>query len=162
MKDLQQEVKSFQAGFSTVLLSTVSAEGQPGASYAPFVFDQTAAICIFTSELAAHTRNLLTRPTAALMFIENEEAAKNPFARKRLTLQCTAVEIPVNSDAGAQILDKMESVFGKTVQLLRSLPDFHIFKFDVTGGSYVKGFGQAYALQGNELEVLNLRGGSSG
>jgi len=53
----------------------------------------------------------------------------------------------------------MEQELGNTVALLRSLPDFHLFRFSVEGGSYVRGFGQAWPVLGNDLAMGKLKGG---
>ncbi|HFE48031.1 MAG TPA: HugZ family protein [Chromatiaceae bacterium] len=154
--ELQAEARAFRAGFDSVILAT-QGEAGPDASYAPCLLDDDEAVCIFVSELASHTRNLFGLPRASLLFIEPESEARNPFARRRLALQCDVSEIPRDSDAGGQRLDALRARFGKTVDLLRSLPDFHLLRFDVTDGSYVRGFAQAYALRGNNLEILQRR-----
>ncbi len=55
------------------------------------------------------------------------------------------------------ILDCMEERFGSILGLLRGLRDFHLFAFDIKTGSYVRGFGQAWELRGNTLEIRGLR-----
>ena len=159
LKVLQTEATTFRSSFRSVLLSTVSPQGQPEASYAPYISDKNGAIYIFTSELSAHTRNILSHPRAGLLFIENEENAKNIFARKRLSLQCAATEIQRQSDDFDLILKNMEAMFGNIIGLLKSLADFHLFRFDIINGNYVRGFGQAYILEGNNLKILGKRTG---
>ena len=44
--------------------------------------------------------------------------------------------------------------FGQVMQLLESLPDFHLFELQLQGGRYVRGFGQAYDLAGERLDRL--------
>ncbi len=154
--ELQAEARAFRDSFDSVILAT-HGEAGPDASYAPCLLDNDEAVCVFVSELASHTRNLFGLPRASLLFIEPEGEARNPFARRRLVLQCEASEIPRDSDTGGQLLDAMRTRFGKTVELLRGLPDFHLLRFDVADGSYVRGFAQAYALRGNALEMLQRR-----
>jgi putative heme iron utilization protein len=143
--------------FRSVLLSSLSPQGRPEISYAPFVLDDKEAICIYVSELATHTHNLRANPVASLMFIQDEGKAHNLFARERLVLHCRVEE--VTGDAASHLLARMEQELGKTVALLRSLPDFHLFRFSVETGSYVRGFGQAWPVLGNDLTVGELKGG---
>ncbi len=155
LNQIQAEARAFRDDFSTLMLATCSPDGRPEASLAPFILDAQERPCVYLSELAAHTSNLLANPRASLLFAEDENQARNPFARRRLVLQCRAKELQAGS--AVKVLDEMERVFGETVALLRALPDFHLFAFEVEQGSFVKGFGQAWALQGNLLEILGLR-----
>ena len=43
------------------------------------------------------------------------------------------------------------------VQLLAGLPDFMLFCFDALEGNYVRGFGQAYPVSGNDLVMAERR-----
>jgi len=155
LKVLQQQAQDFRAGFQSVLIATTSPQGEPDISYAPFVLDDSGCVCIYISQLARHTGNLLERPRASLMFIAGEQDSRNLFARQRLILQCTARQVP---EAEAEpVLQQMQARFGKTLELLRSLPDFLLFRLDVENGSFIKGFGQAWSLEGNDLQILALR-----
>lgn len=152
---LQQQAREFRGSFRSVLLATGSADGEPDISYAPCVLDEAEAICIYVSQLAGHTQHLLQRPTASLMFIAAEQDSRNLFARRRLILQCKAEQ--VTGAEAEPILQQMEVQLGNTVGLLRTLPDFLLFRFHVENGSFIKGFGQAWAVEGNDLRVLALR-----
>ena len=156
-KSLQLEANAFLEQFKTLLLATVSKDGHPDCSYAPFLRDEHRHLYIFVSELAQHTKNLLTNPHASLMFTAAETDSKNLFARQRLTLETQAILIPRDNPDWAAILDKLEARFGNTIELLKSLPDFHLIRFDVLTGNYVQGFAKAYALTGPELEVIEHR-----
>ncbi len=154
---LQRQARALRDRHRTLLLATADAEGRPEISYAPYLLDDDQAFCVYLSELAPHTRNLLARPEAGVLFIQPEEEARNPFARERLVLRCRAEE--VTGPAREPLLERMEARFGETLALLRSLPDFHLFRLRVEEGSYVRGFGQAWRLVGNALEIRELRRG---
>ncbi len=155
--ELQRQARALRDRHRTLLLATADGEGHPEISYAPYLLDEEECFCIYLSELAAHTRNLLARPRAGVLFIQPEEEARNPFARERLVLHCRAEELA--GEERETLLDRMERAFGETVSLLRSLPDFHLFRLRVETGSYVQGFGRAWSLEGNRLEILELRHG---
>lgn len=156
---IAQDFSEFIDGFNSLILSTCNSDAVPEASYAPFIRDGNT-FCIFVSELAVHTRNLLNNPQASLLFIEDEDKTRNLFARRRATITVKAEEIHRKSAEAERLLDKMEAVLGNTVQLLRGLGDFHLFVFHPVEASYTEGFGKAYRLTGNSLsqvEHLNRR-----
>lgn len=128
----------------TLSLATVSADGSPHISYAPFVRDDKGRYCIFVSALSAHTGNLLRDPGAMVMLIRSEAEAANLFARERLTLRCQAQEVLRDEPDYETILHCMELRFGALIQTLRGLTDFHLLALVPQSGTYVVGFGRAY------------------
>lgn len=130
----------------TVLLSTVSIQGQPECSYAPYVRDAQGAFYIFVSELASHTKNMLQNERASVLFIQNEKEANNLFARERAVFDCTISEIQQQDESYNTQLNKMTDELGETIDLLRSLPDFHLLKLLPVKGRYIAGFGQAFMI----------------
>jgi putative heme iron utilization protein len=127
------------------------------ASYAPFIVDEQRHFYIFTSRLAAHTTNLQHTGQASVMVIEDEVVATQIFARQRVTFQCQANLIPRDSAEDEAALTQYEAKFGKMVGLLKSLPDFQLFKLQPRSGSLVLGFGQAYELGGDRFEIITHR-----
>ena len=156
LEQLQQEAIEFRQQREGVMLSTVSAEGVPDASYAPCVLDGEGRSYVLVSRLARHTGNLLSRPQASLMWIEST-AGGNAFARRRLIVQCNAEIIERDSDAWQGMVALMQSRFGKTVELLAGLQDFMLFRFDAVEGNYIRGFAQAYPVRGNDLVMQSRR-----
>lgn len=137
----------------TLQLATVTPSGEPEASYAPYLFEN-GSYYIFVSELASHTQNLLHNPQASIMLIESEADARNPFARKRFSAQCLAVETNREAENYEPILDQLEQRFGSTIGMLRTLPDFHLFELQPQQGRLVIGFGKAFELNADELFAL--------
>ncbi len=157
--ELQQEARLFRDQFQTVILSTSAKNGVSVASYAPFILDDSQTPYIFVSQLAQHTRNLLRNPALSLLFIADEKAAKNLFARQRLTLQCSAIELPKDSQVGIDILAQFNQTFGKMAELLQSLGGFHLFRLEVSAGNYIRGFGEAYSIADANLSIAQLNRG---
>jgi len=153
---IQSAIEALVNSLKSVQLATLNAEQHPEISYTPFMrLDD--AYYIFISELASHTQNILLQPKLSLLFIEDEQSAKNIFARKRLSLNVLASECKQGTEQCTFILDEFEQQHGKTVSLLRQLPDFHLFKLTAENGSYVQGFGQAFDLSGKHLEVIQVK-----
>jgi hypothetical protein len=140
-----------------VMLSTTSPEGMPDASYAPCFLDGEGRCHVLISQLARHTKNLVSHPIASLMWIEDKVSSRNAFARRRLVLQCRAENIERDSEGWNRILKQMEEQLGNTVQLLASLPDFMLFRFEAIEGNFVRGFAQAYPVTGNDLVMAERR-----
>jgi putative heme iron utilization protein len=141
----------------SLILGTINTEGTPLTSYAPFILNERRQFYIFISQLAAHTANLQRTGQASLMLIEDESATDQIFARKRATFQCQASLIKRDGMEGKAVLAEFESRFGQMVGLLKSLPDFHLFKLQPQFGLLVLGFGQAYELSGERFAELTHR-----
>lgn len=151
--ELQTEAAAFRDQFRTVLLATTSEEGNPDASYAPYVADESGSVFILVSELAQHTKNIFANPVVSLMWIEDENNTRNPFARKRLILNAQPHRISRTNREWKSVIENLTEQFGKTIELLTSLPDFHLIRFDIKNGNYVRGFGQAFEVTGNKLLI---------
>ncbi len=129
----------------TVQLAT-EGEAGPEASYSPFVFSE-GHLYIFISELASHTLNLMRCPAVGIMLIEDETNSRNIFARNRITLQCHAGEIARDDDQYETIMQLYRERHGPTVDLLRTLPDFRLFRLAPQQGRLVLGFGRALTIE---------------
>jgi putative heme iron utilization protein len=135
-------------------MATISDQHTADASYAPCILDDQSRTCIFISLLAKHTQNLINQPQASLLWIEDEQQATNIFARKRLTLDCSATTVARGDTAEWEtLLNQFEQCHGETITLLKTLQDFQLFRFEAHQGLYVRGFGEAYPVSGNSLEV---------
>jgi len=138
----QQLIQSQQ----TLLLSTVTEQGQPESSYAPYVRDENGVFYIFVSELAAHTKNMLQNGYASILFIKPEKETKNLFARERAVFDCLINEVQQQDECYYKQMLIMQEKFGETVGLLRSLPDFHLIALKPVSGKYIAGFGKAFSI----------------
>ena len=79
------------------------------------------------------------------------------FARRRFTLQCSAVEIARDQALFAIAMDAFRAKFGKFIDMIAPLTDFHLYELTPSMGSYVSGFAKAYYLQGEELAQVEHR-----
>ncbi|EJU9868001.1 heme utilization protein HutZ [Vibrio vulnificus] len=156
---LEPEIKEFRQERQTLQLATVDADGRPNVSYAPFVQNQEGYF-VLISKIARHARNLLENPQVSLMMIEDEEGAKQLFARKRLTFDAVASVIERDTQLWHQVITQMEERFGEIVSGLSQLEDFVLFNLQAERGLFVKGFGQAYQVSGDDLvDFVHLQEG---
>lgn len=150
--DAAEEALRFLESFASVVISSVNSNGEPEASYAPFVRLEDNAFYIYVSQLARHTANILDTGRASLLFLEDEAAAAQLFARRRLTFKCIASTIERGSSRWTEILNVFDGKFGEVMKMIRPLEDFVLFRLDPDSGGYVRGFAQAYRFVGSELE----------
>ncbi|WP_221796742.1 HugZ family protein [Oceanobacter mangrovi] len=156
LAQIRDDFHAFISGFNSLILATVSADGLPESSYAPFI-QLDGRFYIYISELASHTQNLLVKPVASLLLIEAEQDARNLFARKRATIQVHAQVISRDAEDWQRILDQMAEQLGDMIGLVRQLTDFHLFELQPQSAGFVVGFGKAYRLEGDGLAEVTLQ-----
>ena len=157
----EESFNNFKQSVKTLQLSSITSEGKPNASYSPFVQDDQGSFYIFISQLASHTNDLIENPEASILLLEDESQARQIFARQRISYQCTVDIIGTENSDYEVMLDALEKRFGNMVELLRTLPDFILFRLSPYEGQYVQGFGKAYKLMGDgllELEHIGVDG----
>ncbi|WP_299015413.1 heme utilization protein HutZ [uncultured Photobacterium sp.] len=156
---LGPEIKEFRESCLTLQLATVDAEGKPNVSYAPFaLLDDGYYVLI--SQLAKHARNLLENPKVSLMMIEDEVASKTIYARKRLTFEANVFVVDRETERWREGVSALQDRFGEIVEGLSSLADFSLFRLEPIHGLFVKGFGQAFQVSGDELvDFVHLQAG---
>ncbi|WP_174525200.1 pyridoxamine 5'-phosphate oxidase family protein, partial [Chryseobacterium cucumeris] len=96
-KPVAPKVKELIESTKSVILATVDAEGNPNSSYAPFVQVENT-FYILVSFMAKHTKNLSEGRKTSVMFIEDESATKQIYARERLTLEASTSQIERDSE----------------------------------------------------------------
>lgn len=162
-----QEVELFLETFQALVMASLTPEGEPHASTAPYIRIGND-FYILISTVAQHGRNLLASKKVSLLFAEDESITQQPFARKRITIEATAGEIDRSDREFTQAIERLKAHFdSELVAMLLGMGDFHLFKLSPLSGSVVMGFGRAYRLN-NNLEVVasvstgHAQGGSNG
>jgi len=144
----------------SLILATVDAEGNPVSSYAPFVLID-GSFYIYVSFMAKHTKNLQDRKKVSIMFIEDETAGKQIYARTRLTVNSEAQLVEKENSLFVQAIDALKERHGKVVDILAEMTDFVLFELKPKSGAYVNGFGSAYFVDAN-LQVIEQNTGEQG
>lgn len=156
--DAAQAVALLASAASLVLASS-DRSGQPLASYAPFVAHD-GALYVFVSRLAAHHTNLIREAPVSAMIIEDEAHTRQPYARRRITFECTLAAIGRDSARFRPALDALEARFGEIVATLRQLGDFDLMALTPHAGSFVQGFGKAHRLNAEQSSDIIARAAS--
>ena len=149
----QREFLALRDSSSAALLATLADAQMPCASYAPLVWVDDCCF-LYLSDLASHTRNLKRCPAISFLLMEDEDRVANAFARRRITFAAIAVIVEREDPLFAQVLAEFRHRFGKVMDMIEPLPDFHLFRLQLQAGRFVRGFGQAYELSGDHLDVL--------
>ena len=154
-KPIAPKVRELIEKTNSVVLSTVDSEGIPNASYAPFV-EMDNKFYVLVSFMARHTKNLAEGRKVSAMFIEDESATKQVYARERLTIEAVPSQIERDSDVWNNVVGKLKERHGKVVDILNEMTDFILIALHPIKGAYVNGFGSAYFVDEN-LEVMEHR-----
>ena len=152
--DVQTAYLQFPERVQSLMLSTIAVDGQPHASYAPFIMDSDRTFYIFVSGLSTHTQNLKATGKVGLLLIEDEAQANQIFARQRLMYDCTVELIERHDPQWTIWVDKFAACFGNLITMLRQLPDFQMFRLVPQAGRFVVGFGAAYEVDPSNLSRL--------
>lgn len=147
------EVEAFLETFQTLVMASLTPEGEPHASTAPYV-RMDGDFYLLISTVAQHGRNLLARERVSILFAEDEFQCAQPFARKRATIEAAVSEVPRGDEHFHTVIERFCARFDpELVTSLSQMGDFHLFKLSPIGGSVVMGFGRAYRLN-EHLEVV--------
>ena len=130
------EISGFIDNFSSVILGTVSPEGNPIVGYAPF-FRYQGDNYIFINETEEYFTSLKNNGKVTLLFIEDESSAVMVSMRKRLTYK-VKIEFVEKGKGYEEILDNFQKV-DMAIQMTRNIPVFHLLKVKFLNGRYING-----------------------
>lgn len=140
-ENLKVEINEFTNKFKSVILGTVTKEGEPTVSYAPFI-KYLGENYIFISDTGEHYHNLKNNGKLEVLFIEDEEKSNSISLRKRVKFK-TNVEFLEKNEYTEKILDELEKI-DIVVKITRTMKDFSLVKLVFNEGRYVKGPGKAF------------------
>lgn len=146
---LKQEFETFDADKRSLIISSISSEGEPLTSYAPFVKEGNNYFISISSNLP-HFKNIQATKKAHILIIEDEATAEHIYARKRLYFSAACQVVEEGSEEIYALFDKR---YGESLSFLRSMKDFKIIKLTPGEKSLVLGFGAAY-IMGVDGEVV--------
>ena len=153
---LGPEIQEFRDSRLTLQLGTLNKDGKPHTSYAPFAFSENGYY-ILVSDLAMHGQNLKHSDAVSIMMIEDESTARSIFARRRLSFDTHATLIERDTPQWQEGIGRMQTRLGSMVEDLSQLGDFRLYRLNPLMGRYVKGFGKAFNVSGDEmLSVIHL------
>ena len=159
-KELSDQCLKFIHQFRSVLIGTSDNSGEPDISYSPVIY-HNSRFYILISQLSPHTGHLYQRPTAALLFIEDERDSEQIYARRRLSFSCSAQPCNRDDQTWRILIPLFQSQFGPIIETLTGLNDFVLFQLQPTQGRWVTGFGRAYSFSGLDFRQPKHLGSDS-
>ena len=159
MNKIYEEYVGFMNNAKSVYISSVNDETDPEISYSPCIVDDDKHIYILVSTLSKRTKSLLAQRNVSLMFIEPEEQCEQIYVRTRLIFLCNTLRIDREMGFSHLLWDEkvaqFTAKFGDIISMLVSLDDFKMFRFIPIHGTFVKGFGKAYTIEGQLLDNIS-------
>ena len=155
MENIYNEYFSFMRKAKNVYIASVDENTKPEISYSPCVVDNEKNVYILASDLSKRTSSLVQGRNVSLMFIEPEDQCEEMYVRTRLILECSTKEIERKTEKWNEQIPFFLNRFGDIINVLISLNDFKMFCFSPVSGSYVKGFGKAYTIEGGALDQIS-------
>ena len=152
------EISGFIDNFSSVILGTVSSEGNPVVGYAPF-FRYQGDNYIFINETEEYFTSLKNNGKVTLLFIEDESSAVMISMRKRLTYK-VKIEFVEKGKGYEEILDNFQKV-DMVIQMTRNIPVFHLLKVKFLNGRYINGPRTAFDIS-EDRKVTEVQLGAVG
>lgn len=152
------EISEFIDNFSSVILGTVSPEGNPIVGYAPF-FRYQGDNYIFINETEEYFTSLKNNGKVTLLFIEDESSAVMVSMRKRLTYK-VKIEFVEKGGKCEEILDNFQKV-DMAIQMTRNISVFHLLKVKFLNGRYINGPRTAFDIS-EDRKVTEVQLGAVG
>ncbi|MDO4674166.1 HugZ family heme oxygenase [Campylobacter sp.] len=155
---VEKELKEFMLSFNSVCLATLNVRGEVVCSYAPFVSTQWGNY-IYISEAGEHFENIKTNPNnIEIMFLEDESKAASVILRKRLRYRSRASFLERGEEFD-KVYDEFERQTGGEggIKTIRKMLDFHLVKLEFIKGRFVKGFGEAFDIEGDKITQVGAK-----
>jgi putative heme iron utilization protein len=144
--NLASEAKKFLRSTHSGLLSTISSkfDGYPFGSVAPFVLGHDCQPVILISNIAEHTKNIVSNPKVSLLVFSGAEDLQ---ANARLTLLGYAIKIEKNdADLKARYLRYLPQAASYF-----DMHDFAFYRIKIEQVRYIGGFGKMSWMNSDEL-----------
>ena len=162
MKKIYNEYAEFMQAAKCVYISSICEHKggvAPEISYSPCIVDKDKNTYILVSTLSKRTKSLLEQCNVSLMFIEPEEQCEEIYVRTRLIFLCNTLQIDIEMGTGHLLWDELvvqfTEKFGDIINMLVSFKDFKMFRFRPIRGTFVKGFGKAFTIEGKEMDQIS-------
>lgn len=153
IKQIELKKKKLIENNNSIIIS-VNEDDVTDLGYAPYIFYENYYY-IFVSELSTHVKLLLKQKVGTFMIINDETNSQNIWARIRLKFSAKIEVVIRDSEDFSIICEKIRYKHGKTMNLIKQFSDFHLIKIIPSRGTFISGFGNAFNLEGQYLNVIN-------
>lgn len=144
----QELARSLMVAGGPAALATLTADGEPFASYVVTADDADGSPLMLLSRLAEHTKNLERDARASLLFVREPPPGEERMTAARLTLtgRCGKHD---DAEAKARYLARH-----RDAARYAGFADFSLFRFEIAAGHLVAGFGRIVGMTREELLEL--------
>lgn len=154
LEKLKVQLEQFKETRKSVILGTVDAQGNPLASYSPYV-ESNGKIYMYLSELSEHKQNIIQNKVVSVFYLEDESTAKMIAVRERLTYKGIG-SVVEDKEIEKFIQNLFVEKHGKTYETLPAMHGFSLIEVELGLGRYVFGFGNAYEVNGCDIKHLKF------
>lgn len=120
------------------------------SSYAPFLRRGDEIYAILSSVAPHYHAIKKNKDLVSILFIVDEQKAHTIFARVRASFK---VEVSFADEKREEIFKELREKYedDAVIDIIEELADFHILKFKLKKGRFVRGFGAAYETDGLKI-----------
>lgn len=149
---LTRELRALLHTQRVAALGTLNENGMPLVSMVPYaIATSLGCLTIHVSGLAAHTRNLQTRPAVSLLVMRPEVPGEPVHALPRATLEGNAEVLVPQSATWTECRSAYLERFPEA-EPMTQLGDFMFVAMHVTSARQVAGFGAARSVVAQEMQ----------
>ncbi len=149
-----KELHNFTDNVQSVILSTVSKDGEPFASYSPFVEDKDGNFYVFISTAVLHSHNMSATKKAHILFLEDESKTEHIYVRRRMYFSADSERFEEDDERANDIFELFKDKFKDKVSHFPMMKDSRIYKLTPKNGNLVLGFGSAYKISDDRKSLL--------
>jgi heme iron utilization protein len=150
---LTRELRALLEARRVAALGTINPDGSPLVSMVPYAVEPAlGCFVIHVSGLAAHTANLLARPTMSLLVMQAEVAGESVLALPRATFDGTARAVDPQGADGAACRAAYLARFPEA-EPMTHFGDFRFVAIEPSGARQVAGFGSARSISAEEVRL---------
>ncbi|RAX51711.1 HugZ family heme oxygenase [Helicobacter sp. 16-1353] len=153
IEGVKADIKAFVESCGSVCIASIAKDGRAIASYAPCIAYK-GKYYIYISEVAEHFESISANPkNLEIMFLQDEAKAKSVILRARLRYRSEAEFVERGSEEFEGAFDEFERKTGGSggIKTIRKMSDFYLVRLEFKSGRFVKGFGQAYDINGENI-----------
>lgn len=137
--------------------SQVSGQAGEPETGAPLIFYILGSM-LSSASRALNAAAQAATPSASILLLGDMGPDSDPYAHKRLTFTARIAHVQRDSPQWSSATEGLALRHGETVNTLTALQDFHCFALLPIAGRFVKGFGKAFQLTGDDLrDWVHLR-----
>jgi len=150
---LTLQLRALLDGQRVASLGTIGDDGAPLVTMVPYALERTLGLLVIhVSDLAAHSRNLRSRPRVSLLVMQASVAGEPVHALPRVTFDGAARVLPPEGAPWSACRAAYLARFPEA-EPMTQLGDFRFVAIEPAGARQVAGFGAARSIEAAEVRL---------